>query len=112
VLQSITNLFRKKKEYKAIKSFTYYIPAPPDRKSGYQEKEFDQIFSHLMKNGFDIIDTKMQSASSNNASGVWVFCLLGAKTNEAAERDIEVDYTTISNGAEQIIKLDPSIEHD
>ncbi len=112
MLLSAVDLFKKKKEYKAIKSFTYYIPAPPHRKSGYQEKEFDQIFSYLMKNGFDILDTKLQSSSTNEASGMWVFCLLGAKTKEAAEKEIDVDYTTLTSDIEQVIKLDPAIEHD
>ena len=28
---------------KEFKTFTYFIPAPPHRKNGYREKEFDKM---------------------------------------------------------------------
>jgi hypothetical protein len=99
-------------QYLGKKTFTYYIPAPPQRKVGYQEKEFDHIFAHLMEKGFDIIDIKIQSVSSNSTVGVWIVCLLGALTEEALKEDLNIEYTVVAAQRDQEIKLDPSIEHE
>lgn len=109
LLTRITKLFKK---YYGKKTFTYYIPAPPQRKSGYQEKEFDHIFSYLMQKEFDIIDFKLISANSEYSSGMWIVCLLGAKSLAALKIDLEVDYAEISSMKESTIKVDPSIEHE
>lgn len=101
-----------KKSYKKIKTLTYYLPSPPDRKTGYQEKEFDHITSYLIGKNFDIIDFKMQASSSEKSSGVWILCLLGAKTQQAADMNIEIDYNEVAHMQEGVIKLDPSIEHE
>lgn len=98
--------------YISVKSFTYYIPAPPGRKTGYQEKEFDHIVAYLIGKGFDIIDFKMQACANETSSGVWILCLLGAKTQLAAKMDIDIDYTQVASEKEQYIKTDPSIEHE
>lgn len=100
------------KDYLAIKTFTYYVPSPPDRKTGYQEKEFDQITSYLLGKNFDIIDFKMQACANEKSSGVWILCLLGAKTKESAQMELDIDYGSIIFNKEKPIKMDPSIEHD
>lgn len=99
-------------DYLGKKTFTYYIPAPPQRKNGYQEKEFDHIFSYLMQEGFDIIDFKLVSGSGENSNGMWIVCLLGALTQEALERELDIDYAQIASLRQTTIQLDPSIEHE
>ena len=79
---------------------------------GHQEKEFDHIFSHLMQNDYDIIDYKLQALHSESSSGLWIVCLLGAKTKEAFENNIDIDYQNIAKHVSSHIKLDPLIEHD
>lgn len=111
----INSLFNKKplkNQYLKIRSFTYYIPAPPDRKTGYQEKEFDQIFDYLMNNDFDVIDFKLQASSTEKSSGMWIVCMLGAKSEKAKTMDLEVEYSQVTANKVQHIQLDPSIEHD
>ena len=39
MLSGMFNLNNKK--YYGQKSFTYFLPAPPERNTGYQEKEFE-----------------------------------------------------------------------
>jgi hypothetical protein len=111
ILSSLSNLF-KRNRYQAIKTFTYYLPSPPERKTGYQEKEFDQITAYLLGKNFEILDIKMQACANEKTSGVWILCLLGAKTLEAKNFNLEIDYHEISSQKKQAIELDPSIEHD
>lgn len=98
--------------FHAKKTFSYFLPAPPKRKNGYQEKEFDQIIEHLASLGFEILDLKIQSYPAEGYGGVWIFCLLGAKTKEAARAEINIDYHEIAGKREQNIKLDPDIMHE
>lgn len=110
---SIIRNFLPKKGYFGIKSFTYFLPSPPSRKQGYQEKEFDHIFSHLLKpSDYDLIDLKMETLNTPESSGVWILCLLGAKTKEAMERQINIDYHEVAAQLSTHIKMDPLIEHD
>ena len=98
--------------YKKKRTFTYFIPAPPNRKTGYQEKEFDHLSDYLVGKNFDIIDIKMESYSSESSSGVWILCILGAKTDEAANMKIDIDYSDLIDDSKEYIKTDPLIEHD
>ena len=52
-----------------LQTFTYYVPAPPDRGTGYREKEFDRLFSQFMEQGFELEDLKTVSQSGTSASG-------------------------------------------
>ncbi len=61
--------------YSGIKTFTYFIPAPPRRKSGYREREFDKIMHGILSDGHEIQDWKMQSTEG----GVYVVFILKAK---------------------------------
>jgi len=110
----ILSLFGLKKEnYFGKKTYTYYIPAPPVRKNGYQEKEFDHITSYITQLGFDIIDFKIQAHSHSDQAGMWIVCLLGAKTSEIYHK--RIDYNPIEqslNDHHSSIPLDPSIIHD
>lgn len=101
--------------YYGKKSFTYFLPAPPERNSGYQEKEFDQIFSYLSKQGYDVIEFRTQSLAygeQNHCAGIWIICILGITKKELMDKEINVDYMDISKSAMSDIKMDPDIIHD
>lgn len=98
--------------YYAIKSFSYFLPAPPKRASGYQEKEFDRIVSHLCSEGFELLDMNVQSLSIEEKGGVWVFCRMGALTKEAASKNINIDYQDIAGQASHDIPMHPDIVHE
>jgi hypothetical protein len=112
VFQSVLEVFKRKTKYHAIRTFTYYVPAPPNRKTGYQEKEFDQISDHLVEKNFDIMDIKMEAFASATTAGMWIICILGAKTKDAASMSLEIEYSDIAALKEQYIHTDPLIEHD
>lgn len=59
-----------------IGTFTYYIPGPPERKNGYQEKEFDTTLTQLLQKGFKVLSFHTQTHQSANQSGMWVIFLL------------------------------------
>jgi len=58
------------KRYK-IQTFTYYIPAPPDRDSGYREKQFDQVFYDFINQGLEIISINTVPNTGPKSSGMW-----------------------------------------
>lgn len=97
-------MFRSRKE--KIQTFTYFIPAPPLRKTGYRETEFDKIVSHLLSLDFEIIDLKTESVSTNQSSGIWIICLIRALTKKAAKLELDFDYKEISNQKAQNGHLD------
>jgi hypothetical protein len=78
--------FYQGKEFHAIKTFTYFIPTPPNRKNGYREKEFDKILYELLQKDFELLEFKTESASN----GMWIICLIGAKSKEAAILNLDV----------------------
>lgn len=101
--------------YYGKKSFTYFLPAPPERNSGYQEKEFDNIFSYLSKQGYEVIDFKTQSIAygeNNHCAGIWIICILGVTKKELMDKEINIDYLEVSKNTASEIQLDPSIIHD
>mgnify|MGYP000330210512 CR=1 FL=1 len=109
----LNSIFNKKNPYFGTKTFTYYIPAPPIRKTGYQEREFDSLMSGLTKMGFEIIDFKLSSHGSESKSGMWVVCLLGAKTKSIFEQSILLDTSDPLNvSSTQDVPLNPDIIHD
>ncbi len=109
------SFLKNKNPYFGKRTFTFYIPSPPARKTGYQEREFDTLVEHITSLGFELIEFKMQSHSGDNKSGVWILCILGAKTKEIYETKIEFDYSQLDQGQTdrlQSIPLDPNIIHD
>lgn len=111
----LASLFQKKPLYMQ-KTFTYYIPAPPFRKTGYQEKEFDGITEYIQSLGYEILDFKLQSHSGEEKSGLWIICILGAATKEIFDRPIDYEFASSSKvnntTTTSEIPLDPSIIHD
>lgn len=112
MIQSVKRFFTSKEKYVSRRTFTYFIPAPPSRRNGYQEKEFDQISQYLLNKDFDILDVKIQSVASTNTAGLWILLILGAKTQEASLLPLNIDYTEIAKDQHQSIKTDPLIEHE
>lgn len=111
MLRSVFNVF-KPNPYYAVKSFSYFLPAPPKRNSGYQEKEFDRVIDHLNELGFELIDMKTQSHNGTESAGIWIFCKVGALTKAAAKIQINIDYQEIAGISGKNIPLDPDIVHE
>jgi len=72
-----------------IQLFTYFIPSPPPRKSGYREKELDSIFEQLVEIGFEICDYQTQALPSGEQPGLWVMARLRAKTEQARNTKVK-----------------------
>ncbi len=106
----LSSIFSKKIYKKKI--FTYYIPAPPNRRSGYQEKEFDALIAHIQNLGFEVLDFKLQSHSTEEKSGLWVVCILSAPTKEIWQQSIDFEYHIQTAQPSNSIPLDPSIIHE
>jgi hypothetical protein len=82
MLNLIKNIFRPVNNFK-IQSFTFYIPSPPERSTGYREKHFDKLFYQFINRGFEIISVNTESSSGTNQSGMWIICLVRALNEEA-----------------------------
>jgi hypothetical protein len=77
-----------KKVYRT--TFTYFIPAPPHRKSGYREIEFDKIMQGILSTGFEIESLQTQ-ATSGESGGLFVVALLKTKSKKIFEMDQKQD---------------------
>ncbi len=85
----IKTLTGPEKVYK-MQSFTFFIPSPPPRSTGYREKHFDKLFYEFINRGYKVINFTTQAASAGEKhSGMWVICVVQA-TNAEAER-LELD---------------------
>lgn len=89
LFKSLKTLFfplkTRENEYK-VQSFTYFIPAPPMRASGYREKQFDKLFYEFINRGYRILSMSTQALSAGEKqSGMWIIFVVQA-TNEAAEK--------------------------
>lgn len=72
------------------KTFTYFIPAPPHRKTGYREIEFDKIMQGILSTGFEIENIQTQG-SGGEAGGLFIVALLKTKSKKVFESDINQD---------------------
>lgn len=72
---------------KDLKTFTYFIPAPPHRKNGYREKEFDKIMHGILQSGFELVDLQTQGMSS----GIFIVAVLRAPNKKVAKLDEHLD---------------------
>lgn len=52
---------------KITQSFSYFVPSPPTRKSGYRERELDEILNKLLMHDIEIKHTNTQAAEK----GMW-----------------------------------------
>ncbi len=107
------SFFKNKNSFSKFRTFTYYLPAPPARRTGYQEKEFDGLTHHLTSLGFEIANIKTQAHSESEKAGIWIICLLRAPTQEIYQKKIQFDSSILGESVNQDnIPLDPSILHD
>lgn len=97
MINHIKALLGFKKNYK-IQSFTYFIPSPPARSSGYREKQFDTLFYDFINKGFRILHFTTQASSGEKHSGMWVLVVVEATNKKAQELNLE----DIMNGSLKI----------
>lgn len=83
---------RAKKSGKKIyrTTFTYFIPAPPQRRSGYREIEFDKIMKGILETGFEIESLQTQ-AGGGEQGGLFVMALLKTTSKKTYEMDLKQD---------------------
>lgn len=73
-------------------TFTFYIPAPPSRKTGYREKEFDTILFNFINQGYDILEFNTQSSSNAGQSGMWALITVRANRLNASKLNFTDDF--------------------
>jgi hypothetical protein len=88
VFNLFTSLLGFKKVYK-IQSFTFFIPSPPPRPSGYREKQFDKIFYEFINRGYDILNFTTQASTGEKQSGMWLVFIVQAKNKEAEALNLD-----------------------
>lgn len=71
-------------------TFTYFIPAPPHRKSGYREREFDKIMQGILSSGFEIEELHTQSVQTPQ-SGLFILAVLKSKSKKVFKLDENLD---------------------
>jgi hypothetical protein len=97
-IQSTLGKLLKPKKY--YQSFTYYVPAPPHRNTGYREKELDKYLSSLLMNyKIEKLSTESHQGSS---SGMWVIIIVSTTDPKLKELNL--------NFPEQIQETIPGIE--
>lgn len=73
-----------------LKTFTYYIPAPPKRNHGYREKEFDKIVHGLLSSGdYELVQMQTQSMNTSDHAGLFVVMVLKPLTKKARELNLD-----------------------
>lgn len=79
-----------RKAYSGLKTFTYYIPAPPKRTHGYREKEFDKITHGLLSSGdYELVSMQTQATSGADHGGLFVVMVLKPLTKAAKELNLD-----------------------
>lgn len=76
-----------KKRY-PTKLFTYFIPAPPRRQSGYREKQVDKIVNTLFAYGLNLDTIATESITSQECTGMWLILNLRPESYAAHKLDI------------------------
>ena len=80
------------KDYK-IQSFTFFIPSPPNRATGYREKQFDKLFYEFINRGYEIKHFSTQSCSGEKHSGMWLVFVVQALNAEAEKLNLHDDFS-------------------
>jgi hypothetical protein len=91
ILKQLLPFKSTKNNYK-IQSFTFFIPSPPPRNTGYREKQFDRIFYEFINKGFEIVSFKTQACSSTIQSGMWIICVVRALNEKANQLSLDDIY--------------------
>ncbi|HXH29638.1 MAG TPA: hypothetical protein VNJ01_02385 [Bacteriovoracaceae bacterium] len=72
------------------KTFTYYLPAPPSRKSGYRERELDKILQGYLESGFELHSLNTESIS-HETGGMYVLAVFKTRSKKVADLDRDQD---------------------
>jgi hypothetical protein len=101
-----------KEEFK-IQTFTYYVPAPPPRKTGYREKEFDSLFYQFMNRGYEVVDFKTVAHTGANQCGMWIILLVRALNAQADKLDLDFEANGLEeHPLEQALDVPPLFERE
>ena len=101
-LPFFTKLLNGQKDYK-MQTFTFFIPSPPARSTGYREKHFDKLFYEFINRGYKIINFTTQAASAGEKhSGMWIICLVQATNAEAEALNLDDIFMDQIKGKAQI----------
>ena len=85
----LKSLIKPEKDYK-MQTFTFFIPSPPARSSGYREKHFDKLFYEFINRGYKVLNFTTQSSTTGEKhSGMWVLCLVQATNSEAEKLNLD-----------------------
>ncbi len=76
-----------KKKFLDIKTFSYFIPAPPDRTTSYREKEFDSVLFSILESGHELINVY---TTTHGQKGTLLVCVLGS-THKKAKGILSLD---------------------
>jgi len=116
MISSIRSFFQKVSCFNRVKSankvhsFTYYIPGPPERKTAYREKEFDQYFRKILAFQVEIISITTQTHNGGIHSGMWVILIVKSLTEKANTKLLELDDESIFSNTEAPLQNGPNIE--
>lgn len=80
------------KDYK-IQSFTFFIPSPPPRSTGYREKQFDKLFYEFINRGYEIMHFSTESCSGEKHSGMWLVFVVKALNAEAEKLNLHDEFS-------------------
>lgn len=85
-------------------TFTYFVPAPPKRNTGYREKEFDKVFYNFINSGYELINLTTQNSGVESSPGMWIIATVRA-TKPNLKLNLSEDYTQTTEEDEQIDDL-------
>ena len=69
----LKRLLKKQNPVYFYQTFTYFIPAPKQKASSYQESQFDNLLAQfLFENQLQLISISSQSIVSEQTEGLWV----------------------------------------
>jgi hypothetical protein len=109
ILSPLTKRYKRFK-YGRITTFTYFIPAPPARKSGYREREFDSVIDKLTTLGFEILSLNQQA----QGAGISVIVTVRALNKQAfalKPQDYPIQNTNeLSVASQSPLKDTPELE--
>lgn len=75
-------------------TFTFFIPSPPPRSTGYREKQFDKLFFEFINRGYNVLDFKCQTTNNRDGgSGMWIICLVQATNKLAEELNLDEEFS-------------------
>ncbi|HLT22291.1 MAG TPA: hypothetical protein VKZ84_02570 [Bacteriovoracaceae bacterium] len=92
-------------------TFTYFIPSPPHRKSGYREREFDKIMQGILNSGFEIDQLNTESVSGSQP-GIFILAVLKTKTKKVFKLDENLDIHEGFRLSEEPVNSDIIYEED